>query len=110
MNEEIKRMREDVAKLREQVDAVDDWANGVHVTLTLVLPLLLRGHPMEQRIRKSLQQHDDRYEELKAHPQRAEDKHERIGLYESGKMLNRMLLLLDGPAPAPTKSRPWRVK
>lgn len=110
MREELGQLRKDVASLRLEIDAVDDWANGVHVTLTLVLPPLLRGHPMERRIRQSLQRHDERYEELQAHPERAEDAHERLGLYESGKMLNRLLCLLDAPTPEPRKPRLWRVK
>lgn len=95
----FEELREDLAKLRQEVDAVDDWANGIHVTLTLVLPLLLRGHPKEQSVRQTLQRQDDRYEELKAHPERSEDAHERLGLYESGKMLNRLLCLLDEHSP-----------
>jgi uncharacterized coiled-coil DUF342 family protein len=111
LRQETQRLREDVAKLRQEIDEVDDWANGVHVTLTLVLPRLLRGHPKERDIRKSLQRHDDRYEELQAHPERAEDEHERLGLYESGKMLNRLLQLLEHtPHPPPRTPLLWRVK
>lgn len=110
MREEMQQLRESVAKLREEIDAVDDWANGVHVTLTLVLPPLLRGHPNEHLIRQSLQHHAARYEELAAHPERAEDEHERCGLYESGKMLHGLLRLPDSDDPVPTEPRLWRVK
>jgi hypothetical protein len=110
MREEMQQLREDVAKLKQEIDAVDDWANGIHMTLTLVLPPLLRGHPKEHLIRQSLQRHSDRYEELIANPERAEDEHERCGLYESGKMLNGLLRLLDTSGPVPARPRLWRVK
>ena len=83
----------EIETLRAQIDATDDWATGVFLLLEQVLPFLLRGHPEAEKLQKLLQKQDDRYEELLAHPDRAEDD-ERIGVFEATKMMNRQLALL----------------
>ena len=91
MDEETRALRQEVAELRTQIDAVDDWANGIQLALVQLLPLLLRGHPEATNAHRLLQRCDDRYEELLQHPQRAEGPDETHRLYEAAKQLNRQL-------------------
>ena len=93
MDEEIRKLRQEVAELRKQIDETDDWANGIQMSLLQVLPLLLRDHPAAEKVQHMLAQSDSRYEELNAHPRRG-GKHETPALYESRKMLYRQLALL----------------
>lgn len=79
--------------LLDKIDAADEWAQGVYLLLEQILPPLLRGHPEAETIQRNLQRHDDRYEELQAHPERGEEG-ETAGQYEAAKMLNRRLALL----------------
>lgn len=86
-------LRSEVQRLRTEIDRIDDWASGIFALLMDVLPQLLRDHPNVEKIQRSLQAADDRYEELQAHPERAEAG-EPAGLYEARKMLHRQLALL----------------
>ena len=90
MDDEIRKLRQEVAALRKQIDETDDWANGIQMSLLQVLPLLLRGHPEAGKVQQMLEQCVARYEELKAHPRRG-GKDETPALYESRKMLYRQL-------------------
>lgn len=87
-------LRQEIAELRARIEAVDDWAAGVHKVLADVLPFLLRGHPEVEKVHQLLQQADQRYEELTAAPAGAEGPGENAGLYEPAKMLNRLFGLL----------------
>jgi hypothetical protein len=87
------KLRAEVERLRTEVDRVDDWANGIFALLVEVLPHLLRDHPNVEKIQRSLQAADERYEDLLAHPEHAEAG-ESAGLYEARKMLHRQLALL----------------
>lgn len=91
---EIESLRQEVAALRQQIDEVDDWANGIQKALIVVLPFLLRGHPEAGKVEGLLRHHSDRFEELTAHPERAEAKDETAALYEAGKMLYWQLAIL----------------
>lgn len=93
MDDEIQKLRKEVAELRKQIDEVDDWANGIQASLMYVLPLLLRDHPEVKNLQRMFEQGSARYEELKAHPRRGETT-ETAALYESRKMLYRQLALL----------------
>lgn len=86
-------LRKEVERLRAEIDAVDDWANGIFQMLVQVLPLLLRNHPNAANVQRLLQDSDVRYEELLAHPERAE-KDEPAGLYEAGQMMYRQMAVL----------------
>jgi uncharacterized small protein (DUF1192 family) len=93
LNQEIAALRAEVERLRAEIDAMDDWAHGVHVSLAAVLPLLLRGHAEADAARRFLQSHADRYEELLRHPERAEEG-ETAAQHESPKILYDQLELL----------------
>lgn len=94
-SEQIKALQQEVALLRQEIDEVDDWANGIQLVLEQVLPLLLEGHPKGEIARELLRRTAARYEQLAANPALAEDEHERIGLYESAKILNAQLTLIE---------------
>ena len=93
MNEEIEALRREVAALRQQIDAVDDWANGVQVSLIQVLPQLLRDHPRADAVRTMLEHSHDRHQALLLDPQAGEPG-DTAALYESRAMLYRTLALL----------------
>ena len=83
-------LRQELVRLRAEIDAVDDWSNGVFMLLIEVLPQLLRDHPSAAKVRDSLKRSADRYELLLAHPEQAEDG-EPAGLYEARNMAYRLL-------------------
>lgn len=96
--------RQALLALQAEIQATDDWANGVFLTLVQVLPLLLRDHPNVSKVQHLLKAADDRHEELFAHPERAEEG-EPAGLHEAGKMLYRQLALLGvWPCVAPAEA------
>ena len=86
-------LRQEIVELRARIEAVDDWAAGVHRVLADVLPFLLRGHPEAAKVHQLLQQAERRYEELSAHPDQSEGPGETADLYEPAKLLNRQLAL-----------------
>lgn len=85
--------QEELRQLRLQLQEAEDWANGVFLALQQVLPALLRGHPEVKKVQALLAGRDQRFEELRRHPERAEPD-ERPTLHEPGKMLYRQLALL----------------
>lgn len=87
-------LRQEIAELRARVEAVDDWAAGVHQVLVDVLPFLLRGHPEVEQVHQLLKKADLRYEELKDNPEKSEGAGDVAGLYEPAKMLNRLFGVL----------------
>jgi hypothetical protein len=91
MRQELQQLREDVAKLHQEIDAVDDWACSIHNVLELVLPLLLKDHPHGHEVRQSLMRQAKRYRELEQNPHLTEDHVERSALMESAKMLSQHL-------------------
>lgn len=93
MNEEVEALRLAVERLREELTATDEWANGVQHLLLAVLPFLLRGHPEAGKVRDLLASATARYEELLAHPHRASPG-EALGRYEAKKIAYRTLALL----------------
>lgn len=85
--------RQALLALQAEMNATDDWANGIQMMLVQILPLLLRDHPNVKKIQRLLERSDSRYEELLAHPERAEEG-ESAGQYEAGKMMYRQLAIL----------------
>lgn len=92
---EIAALRQEVAQLRAQVEATDDWASSVYVALELVLPYLLRDHPQVEKVRNLLQGQARGFEELQAHPEREGDTYGKASRHEAGKLLYHQLALLD---------------
>ncbi len=93
-----------VAPLRQELDQLDDWANGVFAALADVLLLLLLVQPdiavaLEPLWRAAAEQYD-RLDTLG----QADDFHETQALLEARKMLYRQLALRKlWPAPAQEK-------
>lgn len=102
MSDETELLRREIAQLREQIEAVDDWANGLLLALVQVLPHLLRGHPEAGKVQRLLQACDERFEELRLHPERSQESADTAALLEASKMLHRQLAALNTwPAPRP---------
>lgn len=94
--------RQALLALQAERQTTDDWAAGLFQLLHQVLPHLLRNHPGAVKIQQSLKFSADRYEELLAHPGRAEEG-ETAGQHEAGKMMYHQLAILGvwpGIAPA----------
>jgi hypothetical protein len=108
MPTEIEALRADVAQLRQELAQAEDWANGIQMMLVQLLPLLLRDHPEAHAAADLLRSCDERYEELLRHPNRAEDEHEKAGLYEASKMMHRQLSLLQAKPGLEAFARPLR--
>lgn len=98
LNQEIDKA---VAPLHQQIDQIDDWANGVFAALDDLMPVLLKTHPdianyLEPLWRKASEQYDT----ADSQGQAAEF-HETQPLLEARKMLYRKLSLLKAwPSPA----------
>ena len=90
---EIESLRQEVAELRRQIAEVDDWASGIQLALVKVLPFLLRNHPEAGKVEGLLRRHSERFEDLTAHPERAENADETAELHKAGKMLYWQLAL-----------------
>lgn len=98
LDQEIERV---VAPLRQQIDQVDDWANGVFVVLSDLLVPLLKKHPdVALELEPLWRYASEQYDKLDGSGQ-AEDFHETQGLLEARKMLYRQLQTFRAwPAPA----------
>lgn len=90
-----------VAPLRQELDQVDDWANGVFAALSdLLLPLLKKHPEIAQELQPLWQGASEQYDKLEGVAQ-ADDFHETQYLLEARKMLYRKLSALQAwPAPA----------
>lgn len=91
MNEEA--LRQEIAELRQRIEEVDDWANGLHNVLSEVLPFLLRGHPEVDKVATLLRTSTERYDVLAARPELAEFPEE-LRTLEASRMLYRKLSIL----------------
>lgn len=90
LKEEIAALREQIALLKQEIDSVDDWANGIQLSLIALLPFLLRGHPEANKAETTLRGLRDRYLALVNRPSRDEPAER----YEAAKMLYEELSLL----------------
>lgn len=84
-----------VAPLREELDRLDDWANGLFVVLADVLPPLLREHPhMAAELGPKWAGATGHFERLQANGQQRTSEGETLELLEGRKMLYRVLAVL----------------
>ena len=90
-----------VAPLRQEIDQVDDWANGVFAALSDLLVPLLKKHPdVALELEPLWRYASEQYDKLEGIGQ-AEDFHETQRLLEARKMLYRQLQTFRAwPAPA----------
>ena len=94
LQQEIERA---VAPLRQELDELDDWANGVFAALADVLPLLLRKNPEIAVVLEPMWRGAAERREHLQQPQaqaQADDFHETEHLLEARKMLYRQLAVL----------------
>ena len=83
-----------VAPLRQQIEVLDDWSNGVFAALADLLPLLLKAQPdIAAALAPLWRDASVQYDRLGTVGQ-AEDFHETQALLEARKMLYRRLDLL----------------
>lgn len=94
INQALAALRQEVAALRAQIDATDDWASSVFLALQTLLPFLLRGHAQAAQVRDLLQGQERLYEDLQAHPHKAGDVHGHAHQLEAAAMLYRDLALM----------------
>ena len=87
-------LQRQIDALRAELNAIDDWAAGVFLLLEQLAPFLLRGHPEIAKIERLLKCSEQRFEELSAHPERAEDSDETAEKYEAANIMYRQLALL----------------
>lgn len=89
-----------VAPLRQKMDELDDWANGVFAALADVLPPLLKSQPEIARYLEPMwRDASERYDRIGSIDQ-ADDFDETQELLEARKVLYRQLALLKAwPAP-----------
>lgn len=93
--------QQEAARLREEIDKVDDWANGVYAALRDVLLVLLRSQPdMAGSLAPVWREASERWEAVTRQTGQAEKFHEKAELLEARKMLYRQLVAL-GLFPAP---------
>lgn len=84
-----------VAPLRQEIDQVDDWANGVFVALQDVLIALLKIQPaLADELVPMWKLASERYQQLEQAPGQADDFDETTYLLEARKMLYRQLAAL----------------
>lgn len=93
MSDYIKELRQEVAALRKELDKLDDWSNGIQVSLIQLLPLLLRDHSRVMAAQDLLAHSHARYLALNHDPSDGEPG-ETPELYESRAMLYRTFALL----------------
>lgn len=88
MSEEIEKLKQEVAELREKLEYTDDWAAGVLLTLEAVLTPLIKQSADKEAVRKSLEMMCGLYERS-LHSQDEDDLSS--AHYEPGQLLYRRL-------------------
>ncbi|WP_422097452.1 hypothetical protein [Variovorax sp.] len=84
-----------VAPLREELDKLDDWANGLFVVLADVLPQLLRAHPSAAAaIAPRWERAAESFDAVLASGQRKTNEGESLELLEARKMLYRVFAVV----------------
>lgn len=86
--------QEELRQLRQQLQATEEWAEGVYVLLETVLAHLLRGHPRAPALGQQLQRMAAQHDRLEQQPELATDEDPRASHLEPAKMLYRHLALL----------------
>jgi hypothetical protein len=93
MSDEIQKLRQEVAELREELERADDWSSGVLSALMTILPFLLRDHPRAEQVRDLLKSKADRYEQLERGVDDESQDELSLAAYEPAKMLYHLLAL-----------------
>ncbi|QSI33320.1 hypothetical protein GNX71_28650 [Variovorax sp. RKNM96] len=84
-----------VAPLREEMDRLDDWANGLFVVFTNVLPFMLREQPkLAEQLAPQWLSAAERFDALQATGDKRTKDGETLELLEARKMLYRVFEVL----------------
>ena len=85
-----------VAPLREELDKVDDWAGGLFVVFTNVLPHLLRTQPeLAARLAPQWRKAAQRFDALQARGAQRTKDGESLEMLEARKMLYRIFAVME---------------
>ena len=84
-----------VAPLRAELDKLDDWANGIFVALTDLIPFLLLKHPaLARQLQPQWRSAAERFDALQTECNSCSAEGESLELLEARKMLYRIFAVM----------------
>jgi|GEM_PF-4059782 len=91
LKEQVGKAHQKIAYMRKLLDQEYDYAAGHRQAMQLLVFHLLHGHPHSGLIQAALAKKHARYQELLAHPERAQDGEEKAEQLEASSHLYRAL-------------------